>query len=80
MVNLEEISGRKERQMRRLRLLGIIKAILSGKFDSSKTPLEEIFQPPDRITREYISPKDRNTNNYGFMEMHEMLAGNPNEK
>ena len=80
MASLEEIAYRKSKRARRLRLLNIIQAVLSGKFDSSKTPMDKMLQPAERNTEEYVNPKERNTNNYGYMESSEMLAGTPYEK
>lgn len=64
------------RTERRQKLFHIIEMILDGKIDSSKTPLNKIFNP--KVPRQrYVSPKDRSSYNYGYMELDEMMAGTP---
>lgn len=72
----ENFMERTKRSERRQKLFDIINGILSGKINSSRTPLHKIFnQKGPRKT--YISPKDRATYNYGYMEESEMSAGTP---
>jgi hypothetical protein len=75
----KEVMERRRRSERRQRLFHLLELILEGKIDSSKTPLAKIFEPnPLQGTRQrYVSPKDRSTHNYGYMETDEMLAGTP---
>lgn len=80
MRDVEESVERKEKRKRRQALLRLVQAILSGKIDSRKIPLDELFRLHSGPTREYISPKDRNHNNYRYMEIGEMMAGTPYEK
>ena len=80
MRDIEETVDRAEKRKRRKALLHLIQAILSGKIDSSKIPLDRLFRLNTGPTREYISPKDRNHNNYRYMEIGEMMAGTPNYK
>jgi hypothetical protein len=72
----KEAIERRRRSDRRQRLFHILELILDGKIDSSKTPLADIFNQrgPRQV---YVSPKDRATRNYGYMELNEMLAGTP---
>lgn len=79
-MDVEQTVEREEKSKRRKALLRLIHAVLSGKFDSDKIPLDEIFKLHSGPTREYISPKDRNHNNYRYMEIGEMMAGTPHEK
>jgi hypothetical protein len=72
----KEIIGRRERSERRQKLFRILELILEGKIDSSKTPLARIFNQQGP-RQQYISPKDRASNNYGYMEISEMLSGTP---
>ncbi len=78
-VTLEEAKEameRRRRSDRRQKLFHILELILDGKIDSSKTPLADIFN--QRGPRQsYVSPKNRSTHNYGYMELDEMLAGTP---
>jgi hypothetical protein len=72
----KEAVERRRRSDRRQWLFHILELILDGKIDSSKTPLADIFN--QRGPRQsYVSPKDRATRNYGYMEFNEMLAGTP---
>lgn len=72
----EEVIERRRRSDRRQKLFHILELILDGKIDSSKTPLADIFN--QRGPRQsYISPKNRASHNYGYMEASEMLAGTP---
>ena len=54
---------KQRRRLRKKRLDALIKLVDQGKVRSS---------------REYISPDDRSSYNYGYMEIDEMLAGTPN--
>ena len=61
--------------------MALIKAVMDGKIDSSKVPTDELLKFHEFATREYINPKDRNTNNYGYTESFEMEGlNNPNVK
>jgi len=60
-------SERDERLNRRQILLQIIDLILNGKIDSSKTPLDKIFNQKGP-RQEYVSPKDRGGYNYGYQD------------
>ena len=72
----KEALQRRRRSERRQKLFHIIELILDGKIDSSKTPLADIFN--QRGPRQsYVSPKDRSSHNYRYMESDEMLAGTP---
>ena len=79
-MDVEETIGQREKRSRRRRLLALIRAILSGQVDSRKVPLNSVYQPPEQTTRVYFNSNDRDSNNYGYTEIGEMLAGNPNEK
>ena len=81
MANIEDILDRKKRRKRRRRLLALIKEVLEGKVDSTVIPTDELLKFHEFATREYINPKDRNTNNYGYTEKFELEGlGNPNVK
>lgn len=72
---MEKVERRK-RSERRQKLFEIIQLILDGKINSSETPLAGIFnQQGPRQT--YVSPQNRGGHNSGYMEMNEMLVGNP---
>lgn len=72
----KEAVERRRRSDRRQKLFHIMELILDGKIDSSKTPLARIFNQSGP-RQKYVSPKDRASNNSGYMEMKEMLAGTP---
>lgn len=72
----KEAINRRRRSDRRQKLFHILELILDGKIDSSKTPLGKIFNQQGP-RQSYVSPKDRSTYNYGYMETDEMLAGTP---
>jgi hypothetical protein len=92
VTNIEDILDRKERRKRRRRLLALIKAVLEGKIDSTKVPTDELLKfhefatreyggsQEGRATRQYVNPKDRNTNNYGYMELVEMWEPLPHDE
>jgi hypothetical protein len=67
---------KQEKTKRRQKLFQILEGILSGKMDSSKTPLARIFNQ-NLPRQQYVSPKDRSTFNYGYMDSSEMQAGTP---
>lgn len=72
----KDIMERNRRSERRQKLFHILELIFSGKIDSEKVPLSRIFNQMGPRQR-YISPKDRASHNYGYMELDEMLAGTP---
>jgi hypothetical protein len=81
----KEAVERRKRSDRRQKLFEIIRLILDGKIDSSKTPLAGIFnQQGPRQT--YISPQRRGGYNSGYMTMDELPldglyeVGNPAER
>lgn len=70
-----EIMERRRRSDRRQRLFQILELILSGKVDSSKTPLAAIFDQKGP-RQSYISPKDRGSYNYGYMDLDGLIGPN----
>lgn len=71
---LSEAEGEMEKRLkteRRQKLFRIIEMILDGKINSSKTPLDIIFNQKSQ-RQKYISPKDRGSYNYGYMESSEV--------
>ncbi len=67
----EEKTNKRDKRNRRLRLLAILKAISEGKIDSSKYPIDEIFANEVSPRMQYLSPLERSTYNYGFMDSYE---------
>jgi len=67
----------KWRARRKQLLLKLIQQISKGKFDNTPVLLDKLYsnKPP---REQYISPRDRSTYNYGYMELDEMGAGTPN--
>jgi hypothetical protein len=66
----ENFNKIKNRAIRKALLARILKQINDGEISS--------LQQPGRMTKEYISPLDRSSNNYGYMNSWEMGAGSPN--
>ncbi len=67
----KDVVERRKRSERRQKLFDIIRLILDGKIDSSKTPLAGIFnQQGPRQT--YVSPQRRGGHNSGYMQMDEL--------
>lgn len=66
----------------------LLKELEEGMLDSSIYPLDELFsiETPERTQllmgprNEYKSPLDRSSYDSGYIKVHEMLAGTPNEK
>jgi len=63
----------------RRQLLEILKQISSGEIDIDNVPLDKLFtsymhakSPNAGPRREYISPEDRNSYNYGYMTLPEV--------
>lgn len=76
LARAEDEVERSLRTERRQKLFHLIEMILDGKIDSSKVPLQKIFNQRGPRQR-YVSPKDRGSYNYGYMELDEMMAGTP---
>ena len=72
----KEVMERRRRSDRRQKLFHILELILDGKIDSSNTPLAQIFNQSGP-RQKYVSPKDRGSYNYGYMQSDEMSAGTP---
>jgi len=64
---------RRERMERRMRLIKILQAILSGKIDSKHAPVSQLVNGRTIPRAEYVSPGDRSQYNYGYMEIGERL-------
>ncbi len=79
---IDSIAERKINSARRRKLLELLDKINSGQIDSRQVPIDELYSLWDtektQITRKHISPQDRSSYNYGYMEADEMQAGNPN--
>ena len=72
----KKLMERRQEAKRRQKLFHILELIIDGKIDSSKVNIGKIYnQKGPRQT--YVSPKDRASYNYGYMEVDEMLAGTP---
>jgi len=72
---------------RRKEILSLVKDILSGKVNSEEMPLSDLFELWTSVRdqyqlfgprRTYISPDDRSSYDYGYMHIHDMNAGTPN--
>jgi len=90
MSNVEElvqaiVSARGHKD-RRLQLMRLISKILSGEINSSEVRLDDLFKlyTSERDMYQmggprqmYVSPVDRSSYNYGYMQSGEMAAGTP---
>lgn len=74
---LKESIKRREKAERRARILKIIELIEAGEIDSSKIPRQFLFNRSEKPRETYISPRERNTYNYGYMTLDEMMASSP---
>lgn len=71
----QEIEDRQRKRKIRKRLLErLIKCILSGKFNSEKESVFNLNNPLGP-RRQYYSPIERNTHNYGYATMPEVSKG-----
>jgi hypothetical protein len=70
----QNMVSRSNRLKRREKLFKILQLIMSGKIDSSKISMDKIFSQLGP-RQEYISPKDRGSDNYGYMIGDETLGG-----
>lgn len=71
--------GKKNRALRNRRkklLLKLLRQVLKGDFDNTPVLLNNLY---DNTTprKQYLGPRDRDTYNYGYMELDEMGAGSP---
>lgn len=57
---------------RRLKLLKLLEQVLSGNYDSEQKPEDILLDVDNGARQTYISPKERSTNNYGYMTKPEM--------
>jgi len=62
---------------RKEQLLALIERIESGEFDSSPTVLDKLFNQ-DAPRMQYISPLERQTQNYGYTDLAEMSGSTEN--
>ncbi len=67
--DIQKLVARREESERRLKVLELIKLIQDGQINSARAPFSDSKGGP---RQEYISPKDRDTYNYGYMEVSEM--------
>lgn len=74
----ESLMRKERRRRRQKRLNSLLKAIKDGDIDSKKVPVDELFNNKIAPRQQYISPDDRSSYNYQYMELDEMLAGTPN--
>jgi hypothetical protein len=70
----QDMVSRHDRLKRREKLFRILQLIMSGKIDSSKIPMDRIFNQLGP-RQQYVSPKDRGSDNYGYMVGDETLGG-----
>lgn len=61
---LEQIAKRKQASTRRAKLLDLLDKINSGEINSQEVPLDRLYS---LYKKEYASPLDRSTYNYGYM-------------
>jgi hypothetical protein len=71
LSEVEEVKKLQEQSKRRDYLLQILETLLSGEFNSELKPRADIFNQNINPRHEYVSSKDRSSNNYGYMELFE---------
>lgn len=74
-ILLERINKRK-RFLRKLLLNKLIKDVLEKKFDNTPELLNNLYNN-NSSRKQYLSPLDRSSYNYGYMNINEMGAGTP---
>jgi len=77
-MDSHSLKRRKARALRRALLAKLIKEIESGKFLSERVTPDSTYPLHTSQRREYQNPRDRDTYNYGYMDIKEMEAGTPN--
>lgn len=81
MDNNQEIEDRMSRrrkrcrQLRRLLLLKLIKQVLEGKLNTAPVSLTNLYNNQGGARRQYRSPEDRSSYDYGYMKIPEMQTG-----
>ena len=92
MANVQEladsIANEQQPRVRRKKLLELLDKIVRGEIDSSEITIDELFKMHTGVRdqyqlggprRQYISPADRSSYDYGYMKIPEMGgAGMPN--
>jgi hypothetical protein len=71
---------------RRRKLLEILNKIVSGAINHEEYDIDKLYSLYESVRnqrhggprKEYVSPAERGTYNYGYMTISEMEAGNPN--
>jgi hypothetical protein len=72
----EDLEKRKrKRKIRRILLNKILKAIESGELNNKEETDFNLSNPLGGARRQYYSPVERNTSNYGYAEQHEVNKG-----
>lgn len=74
-ILLKRINKRK-RFLRKLLLKKLIKDVLERKFDNTPELLNNLYNN-NSSRKQYLSPLDRSSYNYGYMNINEMGAGTP---
>lgn len=64
-----------DKKTRRRLLAQILKQILAGDFNSATFPFDKFLPMQTSVRQEYQAPPQRDTNNYGYMNVWEMGAG-----
>ncbi len=77
-ANLEKTVKRREDSQRRERLMKLLALIELGEFDSEKIPEELLYYTGERPREVYISPRDRDNYNSGYMEIRDLMVDSPN--
>jgi len=77
----EQDVAKKRNRKRRQQLIELIDKIVSGELEQDDIPLDELFKMHTSVRdqyqlggprRQYISPADRSSYDYGYMKVHEM--------
>ena len=66
------------RKKRKQLLRKLLMQIMQGKYNSNKATSNELYPDANSVRQQYLSPLDRDTYNYGYMEIKEMPASDPN--
>lgn len=69
----KQMTKRKQTAVRRAKLLDLLNKINSGEVSSEMVPLDKLYSLYSKNRKEYQSPLDRSTYNYGYMTDSEVI-------
>lgn len=77
---VEKLIKDRKKILFRKNLMKLLKLIGEGEIDSEKIPLDSLYWLHNQPREEYISPRNRDSYNYGYMTQSEDRVSDPNAK